>query len=310
METILKMNFGSILHGTNTPNSDIDIKGIFLPDIKQVLLNDIPKSINTSTKKDSSMKNTKDDIDYVMYSLHHFLELAMAGKTEAIDMLHVNDSNILEQNYIWKEIVKNKDKFYTKNLKSLLDYAMTQAKKYGCRGSRIYDIENVLDCLKKYNELTTLGEIWSILPQSEGVKHNIDFYDVYGKMFQRTCKLKYVIDPLQKYLSNYGKKAYLAKNNTGINWKDVSHAIRAALQIKEIFITNNLIYPLKDSKLLLDIKLGKLDYLNVVNPLLEDLIDEVKELSNKSNLPETVDINFWNNFLFNIMNDSIKKFTI
>ena len=76
----------------------------------------------------------------------------------------------------------------------------------------------------------------------------------------------------QQYLKEYGERARLAKENKNIDFKALSHAIRAALQVKEILTTQNLIYPLKDAKLLLDVKLGKLDYLTEVNPLLERVI--------------------------------------
>ncbi|QQV91959.1 hypothetical protein vBKpMFBKp34_100 [Klebsiella phage vB_KpM_FBKp34] len=58
METI----FGSHLYGLNTPNSDTDYKGIFIPDAKDILLGKAPKTIQSSTG-DKHSKNTKDDID-------------------------------------------------------------------------------------------------------------------------------------------------------------------------------------------------------------------------------------------------------
>ena len=37
MNKICKIKFGSFLYGTDTFNSDLDIKGIFLPDIKELI---------------------------------------------------------------------------------------------------------------------------------------------------------------------------------------------------------------------------------------------------------------------------------
>ena len=74
MQLIVKMKFGSHLYGTATEDSDLDYKGVFIPSLRQLLLNRVPKSINESTGNDIS-KNTKYDIDYDLYSLHYFIML-------------------------------------------------------------------------------------------------------------------------------------------------------------------------------------------------------------------------------------------
>ena len=58
MNIIVQMLFGSHLYGTNTPNSDTDMKGIFMPEANQILLGNIPKCMNFNTKKNSSEKNS------------------------------------------------------------------------------------------------------------------------------------------------------------------------------------------------------------------------------------------------------------
>jgi predicted nucleotidyltransferase len=148
MRIIVKMKFGAHLYGTATSDSDLDYKGIFLPTKEQLLLGCVPKSHNYSTGKDYS-RNTKNDVDTELYSLHYFIKLACAGQTVAMDMLHAPDSMILKKSKIWEEIVKNKQKFYTKNLKSFIDYARRQASKYGIKGSRINAALQVLEILKK-----------------------------------------------------------------------------------------------------------------------------------------------------------------
>jgi predicted nucleotidyltransferase len=127
---IVKMKFGAHLYGTATSDSDLDYKGIFLPTKEQLLLGRVAKSHNYSTGKNDS-RNTKNDVDTELYSLHYFVKLACDGQTAAMDMLHAPDGMILEKSKIWDEIVKNRQKFYTKNLKSFIDYARRQASKYG-----------------------------------------------------------------------------------------------------------------------------------------------------------------------------------
>ena len=46
MNLIVKMKFGSHLYGTDTENSDVDYKGVFLPSKEDILLGRIQKSYN------------------------------------------------------------------------------------------------------------------------------------------------------------------------------------------------------------------------------------------------------------------------
>ena len=62
-ELVMVCRFGSHMYGTDTPDSDTDYKGVYIPHIKDVILGDAPKSsINISTG-DTDGKNTSDDID-------------------------------------------------------------------------------------------------------------------------------------------------------------------------------------------------------------------------------------------------------
>ena len=302
MNLIVKMKFGAHLYGTATSDSDIDYKGVFMPTKDEVLLGRIPKSHSHSTGEDDS-RNTKNDIDVEIYSFHYFIKLACDGQTVAMDMLHAPEEMILQSSRIWKAIVKNKHRFYTRNLKSFIDYARRQASKYGIKGSRINNALQVLDLLKKEDPETKMREIWDDLPR---IEHCYDVapdpngmrqYQVCGKSFQESATIGYVIPILEKFYDDYGQRARLAAENKNIDWKAVSHALRAAYQTREILTENNIIFPLKTAPFLMKVKQGELDYLTEVAPVLESLMEEVEELSLNSSLPEAVDRKFWDQFI-------------
>lgn len=314
-EIIVKTIFGSHLYGTSTPESDNDFKGVFLPSKEQILLNEIPKSINESTKNNNSSKNTSKDVDLEMYSLHYFIHLACEGETVAIDMLHAPDNMIIEKNSIWDEIIKNRKMFYTKNLKAFVGYARRQASKYGIKGSRLNDAQRVLDFLNdymyteyEYSPNPTLRSIWDNLPNGEHIfKHppnenGMRYYEVCGRKLGETIHIQHAHEIIGTFVDNYGERARKAAANEGIDWKAISHAFRAAYQVKQILTENTITFPLKEAEFLLQIKQGKLDYQSVVAPELNNLISEVEKLSENSNLPEKVNRNFWNNFIVNTLN--------
>lgn len=135
---LFKTLTGSKLYGTNSENSDTDIKGVFLPDIKDLLLNKAPKHYTINTNN-SNERNTSEDTDETYYSLHNFLELAAKGETNAIDLLfaYTNEDAVLKTSHIWNELIKNIDKIVTKNIKSYIGFCKSQCMKYSFKGDKL-----------------------------------------------------------------------------------------------------------------------------------------------------------------------------
>lgn len=302
MKIIVKIRFGSHLYGTSTPNSDIDCKGVFLPSKRDVLLGRIPKSMNFSSAK-ASEKNTPADVDIELYSLHYFVKLACDGQTVAMDMLHAPDDMVIQKSATWDFIVENRHRFYTKNLKSFIDYARRQASKYGIKGSRINAASAVLAILEKEDAGEKMRAVWDRLPRIEychdvapdpcGMRQ----YQVCGKCFQESASIGYVIPIIRKFRDEYGERAKMAAENKNIDWKALSHALRAAYQTKEIFTRRTITFPLEKAAFLKKVKLGRADYLTEALPALESIIDEVESLAARSDLPDSVDREFWEDFV-------------
>lgn len=304
MKTIVRVTFGSHLYGTANEQSDKDFKGVFLPTKEQIFLNKIPKSITSNTKKDGNTKNTSNDVDTEVYSLHYFIHLACEGETVALDMLHAPDDMLVETSAIWKDIVANRYRFYTKNLKAFIGYARRQAAKYGVKGSRLNDAKRVLDFSNLPPSLhLKVKDVWDFWPVGEHIfKHEPDsngvrMYEVCGRKIPETATVEYLTTVVQRFYDNYGERARQAATNKGVDWKAVSHAFRAAFQVKQILTENTITFPLKEANYLREIKEGKLDYQTKVAPELDRLMDEVEGLSLKSNLPMSVDRAFWDKFI-------------
>lgn len=313
---IVFMEFGSKLYGTDTPESDTDFKGIYLPTKEQIVLNRIPKAVSYKSKTDKKdEKNTKTDIDCQVFSLHYFLELAKKGETAALDMLHASDEWPIYSSDIWVEIRKRRSMFYSKNLKSFVSYARKQAAKYGLKGSRIDAAESVVNFMRAeifaVNEHrgqgndVRLANVWTELPEGEHI-HKIGepkdwvscsrgeapplrMYQVCGKKFQETAKLSYIVPILELFLESYGKRARLAQENKGVDWKAMSHAIRAATQVSSILSKRDIIFPLSNADFLRKVKLGQYDFARIVLPLLEKYMEVCEVATATSTLPEEVD---------------------
>lgn len=73
-----------------------------------------------------------------------------------------------------------------------------------------------------------------------------------------------------------------------------------------MFLEGTITFPLKDAEFIKKVKYGELSY-NDIAPILEDLIDEIKDIKEKCSLPEESDKEFWNNWLYDIMQFRISK---
>lgn len=309
--TVVKMVFGSHLYGLDTPESDTDYKGVVLPTSDQVIMQEADFHMSSSTGDDTS-KNEASDVDEEMFSIMKFLKLAAKGETVAIDMLHAPDSAIIESSPLWNRLVANRHVFYTKNMKAYIGYVRKQAAKYGVKGSKLAVIEKAIawtkDCLYEWDDesgtpykniFLTVGDIIDSLPIGEYSKivetehpavGKQRFYEIAGRKFQDTLKLEMFLMSLTKIYDSYGARAQAAKDNEGIDWKAISHALRAGYQAKYIYLKGGFEYPLPETQYLLDVKQGKLDYLKNVQPELEALVDEVLHLAEKSSYPEKVNM--------------------
>jgi hypothetical protein len=310
MNIVVKMKFGAHLYGTATSDSDIDFKGVFLPSKEEVLLGRIPKSLNYSTGS-SDRKNTPEDTDMEFYSLHYFIKLAIEGQTVALDMLHAPAEMLLRSSPVWERIVANRQRFYSRNIRSFVEYARRQASKYGIKGSRLNAVSEALKVLNQAEPSQRLREVWNKLPRTEHCfdltsdTNGLRLYQVCGKTFQETASIGYVIPILRKFYDEYGLRARLAAQNKEIDWKAVSHALRAAYQMKEILTAGTITFPLEDAEYLRKVKQGALDYTTEVAPALEALMDEVEKLSQISDLPGKVDTVFWDAFICEVLEEEL-----
>jgi len=127
-----------------------------------------------------------------------------------------------------------------------------------------------------------------------------EFYEVLGRKLQLSTEVEQLKPLLRKLHDSYGDRAQQAKTNEGIDWKAISHALRAGYQLYYIYKEGSFTYPLPETQFLLDVKQGKLDFMTVVQPALENLVAEVEELADKSDYPEKVDVKRVEDFVIEI----------
>jgi hypothetical protein len=149
-----------------------------------------------------------------------------------------------------------------------------------------------------------LRDVWEYLPTGEHISfmdtlvdpNGLRMYQVCGKFFQETARCTYVLEILERFFQEYGTRAKLAELNEGIDWKALSHAMRAAYQVKELFADGTMTMPRPEAGLLLAVKQGRINFKSVQEEL-ERTMAEVEALAERSELPEKADHKFAKHFL-------------
>ena len=285
---LFKSLAGSYLYGTNSDSSDKDYKGVFLPDFGDLILAKAPKHYTLSTGK-SGERNSSDDIDETYYSLHYFLELAAKGDTNAIDLLfaYTNKNAVIQTSEIWNSLIKNINKILTKNVKAYLGYCKGQCIKYSVKGSKLNNFKKFKDFCERHIHdvdkngrrlsikeilINQLGDFEKYIPEPDAERIKFDRYDFGDHCYITTSwnKEHYIsisdvkidlnddaisaLHKIKRTIESYGKRAEVAEENNGADYKAISHCIRVLFEVEEILIKHKIEFPLKEKDFIKSIK--------------------------------------------------------
>jgi hypothetical protein len=322
----VKMQFGSHVYGTNLPTSDNDYKGIYIPKSRDILLQQAKGSLQHHSKQDENAKNTAEDIDIEIFSLHKYLNLLMEGQTIALDMLFTPPEFWFEDigfQDIWQDIVYNKERFLHKGVSSFAGYCRTQANKYGIKGSRMRAVKESVDFLngfdnthKRLNETVCLGVLKDFANDHEYVdivkvfnkpqQKNVEYFEVIGRKFELTLPVSEVLGRLESMYDSFGERARLAERNEGVDWKALMHAVRVQEEAKELLSTGNITFPRPEKELLLKIRKGEMAYKKVAE-LIENGLEQLDYIQKTSILPDKPDREFAEDLIVQYYQEMIQR---
>jgi len=119
------------LYGTETDDSDKDYLGVFIPDKDYVLGTKRVEQVEIRTNPtDSGHRNTKTDVDTVLYSLPKFIHLLTNNNPNILEVLFAPQKNIIYCDRFGQMLLDNANLFVSKKLKyTFLGYAISQKKK-------------------------------------------------------------------------------------------------------------------------------------------------------------------------------------
>ncbi len=121
--------YGSHAYGTNTPQSDLDYKGVCIPPPEYYLGLKSINEYNAAGGKNFT-KNTAGDVDVVVAHINKFVRDAMNGVPNNLDVLFCRDEDIIHIDEFGKELRSIRKDFLSKALKhKFCGYARSQKHK-------------------------------------------------------------------------------------------------------------------------------------------------------------------------------------
>jgi len=303
---LVELRAGSHLYGTATANSDVDLKSVYLPSARDLLLQRAPP---TATERRGGVSDGRDrpaEVDNEAFSLQRFLDLVLAGQPLALEMLFAPDAAMTAPpDPLWHEVQALAPRLVSRQATVFLRYCRQQAGRFGAKGARAAAARQgvaVLQAAEAVHGATArlrvveaeLATLAAETPHAALVEVVLGDGRIarHLELCGRKAPLEAAIGPAramaERLLAGYGERALIAEQQGGADWKALSHAVRVGQEAVELLGTGRLRFPLAGAGHLLDIRLGRV-LLGEVETEIEALVAAVETAAATSTLPEQPD---------------------
>lgn len=289
--------YGSHVYNLERPESDIDIKAVYVPSLQDLILG--------KANKTHQHKNDELNIEIEVKSIQSFLSSAAYCDTNVVDMLHTPKEYWVYQSKLWEHLVNLRHTLYSKSMSGLIGYIKTHSHKYSNKIERYTEMKELLEviyCFDKPAEQFTIKQLCNTLDFDffihkakytkpvELVEKGVQQYlEVCGKKYIYTWTAQQLADALEKEVARYGKRTE-GGSVVGLDCKSLSHALRVLTQLHQILTTGEVTFPLPNTQFIKDVKTGEELDLDFILKYLDIKFDECMELLGQSNLPQKTDV--------------------
>jgi hypothetical protein len=262
MELTVEMRVGFHLDGTATPESDLDLMGVYLPEARDIFLRRVKATVTSRRLKAPAQKNEAGDVDSEFYSLQRYLGLVADGQTVALDMLFAPDAVMtMSPIPLWREIQANGSRLVSRRATAFVQSCRQQANKYGLKGSRVAAARKALALLETAQErlgnTARLELIEAQLAELAASTEHVALVhlpisgdrptrhlEVCDRKISFSASLETAREIAQRLVNEYGQRALQAERNEGVDWKALSHAVRVGREALELFQNGRITFPL------------------------------------------------------------------
>jgi hypothetical protein len=291
---ILKVRVGSHLFGTDTPDSDTDYEGIFMPSEEMVFGLGACREVDLGRVcKDETGRNTKDAIDYKVREYRDFARLALQNNPNILNILFANDENIIFEEAFGARLRGARKLFpHLGCVDRFLGYAHSQRHKMGIKPGNYKALADGEHLLAQQDPSEIMVNVVVNLSAAVGVA-NHPFKDggpgkhiQVGDIFlERGLKVSRALSIVRKRLEQASSRAELWEQ-FGYDTKFASNLVQILMEGAELVQTGELTFPLRYAETILSIKSGSYSLVEV-RMIAGDIENEIRAAIEGSPLPNT-----------------------
>jgi hypothetical protein len=283
---ILKIRSGSHLFGTNTPESDLDMVGVFMPTPQMVYGFAKCETVEANVKdKDEAGRNTADAVDCTFYEFRKFIKLALDNNPNILHLLFANNENIIFQSPIGKDLLSRAKLFPHKGAHHrFIAYADAQRHKMRIKPENFHALEAALAFLADKDDHSVLGEYKNDTTclKYDGEKgHHMLVGDLHLEPSVYVKKARRMIEDRLSKATH--RKVLFTKY--GFDVKFASNLIHLLKEGIDLMKYGELVYPLPYAKEIVDIKQGKYTIEEILK-WADELVEEARRAFEETKLPE------------------------
>lgn len=298
-QIILLYEAGSHFFDLNGPNSDRDYRGVYIGYKQDSFQSKIGKIDQTDYKTNTSGgKNSKEDIDFTMFSLSTMLELIKCGDFNLIEALYAPENKIIYRTPIYDELRNFRKNLVHNDISAFLGFIRREANRVGVN-SHHYEVQvNFLKLLEGRHPHIRLNTFWDEIKAfcedeknigakisrtaicNSDLNKEIPTIVIAARMHQWTASVSYVKDSINHIISKYGHRQK-STAEVGGDYKTLYHSLRLIYEANDILDYGELRFPFSQEvhQKLMEIKNGitEPDELYII------INDEIEKLIKKSN---------------------------
>ncbi len=279
--------FGSSLYGTRRPDSDIDVRGVWLP-------HEAPADAAAAARQPTltlstgpaGERNGAGDVDVVLSPLERWICVDLAhGSVPDMDLLYAPGNaacTIFRHPAMDAVLARPGDFLGLADGGSLRRYCLGQGNNVGLEGTRLGAVWRVWKALAAMPGRDRLEAHAAGLTAAARAPEHCCLSAaggllLAGREHNARMRLVELTQRLARQLEGHLERIGQARENKGVRWKNLAHALRACVEQQELLRCGSLHFPFRDPSWFMDVRAGRLDFREVERRIIAAL-DETERL--------------------------------
>jgi predicted nucleotidyltransferase len=309
---LYKVESGSQLYGTTTPESDVDYTSVFMPTAYDLFSLQKCEYIDNSTKSSTEeRRNTAEDTDDQQHSLQRYVHLVIHGNPNLLEILFCKKP--VFEDPVFTPLKENASRLISRKVyDSFTGFATSQRKKLEYKSKRFNQLRLALGFFETEYPQSLLNDSKAILgiPAAEWLNKNLTEYKgdkSHTKSFHEGLPLKTIYEKVKAEYEGYGWRVHTDTFETlGYDVKFGAHAVRLFHEGIQLLTTGVLEFPITGQAYddIMAIRRGEVS-LEEFYKICDRYEEENRKAREITKLPDVPDIKWANNYLVETLENYI-----